>query len=48
MDRWLLGVIILIILASIFILFLKRDNRKEKERLEYGDLKAEDFEIIEG
>ncbi len=38
----------IIILVSIFAVFLRIEGRKETDRIEAGDLKAEDFEILEG
>ncbi len=40
--------IMIIIIASILVLWARVEGRKEKNRIIVGDFKAEDFEIIEG
>jgi hypothetical protein len=47
MSKWFLIVISLIILSSIIVVLLRIESRKENERIEKGDLSADDFEIIE-
>ncbi len=48
MDKWSIGVLLIIISSSVFAIFLRKDSAKEKDRLDKGELKAEDFTIIEG
>ena len=46
MSKWFLIVIALIILSSIIVIFIRIESRKEKIRVEQGDLSADDFKII--
>jgi len=46
-SRWFLIVLAIVVLSSIVIVFVRIENRKEAERLEGGDLIADDFDIIE-
>ncbi len=39
--------LIIIAFVSLFAILLRIEGRKEKNRIVAGDLKAEDFEIIE-
>ncbi|MFA5934682.1 MAG: hypothetical protein WC827_02240 [Candidatus Paceibacterota bacterium] len=44
MDKWLLGVVLLVVFASFFVIFtrvVKREETKDKK------LSADDFEILE-
>ena len=47
MSKWFLFVLILIVLSSIIAVFVRIEDRDEIERLENGDLNADDFEIVE-
>jgi cbb3-type cytochrome oxidase subunit 3 len=47
MSKWFLIVIGLIFLASIAVILIRIESRKEIRRLEKGDLSANDFDIIE-
>lgn len=47
MSKWFLIVVVLIILSSIISIFVRMETRKEKERVESGELSADDFDIIE-
>ena len=47
MSKWFIIVLIMIILASIVVILVRVEARKEIERVEKGDLTADDFEIIE-
>ena len=43
---WLFATLSLIIIASVIAIWAKIENRKEKARLEAGELSADDFEIM--
>lgn len=44
MDKWLLGVIFLIIFASFIVIFIRIVGREETKE---NNISADDFEIIE-
>lgn len=44
---WFFIVIILIIITSVTVILIRIEDRKEKNRLEEGDLTADDFVILE-
>jgi cbb3-type cytochrome oxidase subunit 3 len=47
MSKWFLIVLALIFFASIAVILIRIESRKETKRLENGDLSADDFDIIE-
>jgi len=47
MSKWSLIVFALIVLSSVVVIFVRANSRKEKNRIEKGDLSADDFDIIE-
>ena len=47
MSKWFLIVLAISFLAAIIAIFARIEDQKEIERLENGDLSADDFEIIE-
>ncbi len=47
MSKWFLIVLTFIFLSSIIVIFIRIESRKKNERIEKGDLSADDFDIIE-
>lgn len=47
MSQWFIIVLTIICLASVAAILVRIQSRREIERIEKGDLSAEDFEIIE-
>ncbi len=47
MSKWFLILLILIILSSTVVIFIRANSKKEIKRIEKGDLFADDFDIIE-
>ncbi len=47
LSKWFLLVLLITSLASITIILVRIEGRREIKRLEDGDLSADDFEIIE-
>jgi len=47
MSKWFIIVIVLVFFSSIIAVLVRIEGRKDIERVEKGDLSADDFEIIE-
>ena len=45
-SKWFLIVILFIVLASVAIIFVRMEGKKEIKRLEEGNLSADDFDLI--
>jgi hypothetical protein len=46
-SNFFIIVLVLIILSSIFALLVRAEGRREADRIEKGELSADDFDIIE-
>jgi len=47
MSEWFIIVFLLILLSSVMAIIIRIEGRKEVDRLENGELSADDFEIID-
>jgi len=47
MSQWLLIATVITFLGATIAILVRIESRKETERLEKGDLSADDFDIIE-
>ncbi|MFH1454845.1 MAG: hypothetical protein ABIF22_00760 [bacterium] len=47
MSKWFIIVLILIFISSFVVILIRIESRKEMDRLEGGELSADDFDIIE-
>jgi hypothetical protein len=47
MSKWFIIVLLIIFLSSIFAIFARIEGRKKEDRIEEGELSADDFEILE-
>ena len=47
MSKWFLITLGIILLASIFAILARVEAKKDRERIEKGELSADDFDLIE-
>ena len=47
MDKWFLGVILLVLIASFSAIFTRVKGREELKNLDNKKLSADDFEILD-
>ena len=47
MSKWFIIVLVIVFLSSIIAIFVRIEDRKKTDRIEKGELFADDFEIIE-